>query len=549
MPYFNQPNTDLLTQMVQGGSAMAQAMRQAEAFKMQKEDRALALQEQQHQADLAQKKLTFDTQVRAAKSAYYTAPDTTSRSKAGMQLAALSPDAYQEVQGFETKQAGAQSAMQTAADTHLKAQEGLIATSKFNQAKLLQDAVQSYVQDPTDANANRNVMNLYAATKADVVDLSQAQRFHEAARNANVPELEKIAAESQQDMEKWAPAVKKGPEFRPAADALGALRFFTTLPPSTPEIKDPANLLASASGPAVASQLDPPRWKLANELYMQAKEKAAAAGASKQINYGPGSLPATVTPQKTSLGRLENTIDMYDSVLQKLDVMQPEVEKGGADQFFGLKGDAMGLASKTMGYLMGSATPEAIQKWQDQKQELTSFGTMMTYDFLVALSGKAVTDAERKTIVKAVGDPENMTLFEYRSALRAMRKVSRLAIESAVIRREHGYSTATSEEDEAKATDLMQDIGTRLGNGSLKPQDFMAEVAKAKVKYNVYSALKFYTNKTGDSKWTKEPGAKELAGLDTPAKKEPTAVTPKKGDRKTVDGVSGVYDGTKWVRE
>lgn len=96
MVYQTVPPLDLGT-MIQGGARFAQSMRDAEAFKLQKEDRAYAREQEQ-------KKLDFEQKVRAAVAKVPQAKTPEERVNAIHQVAALDPKTADTLMGMEQEQ-------------------------------------------------------------------------------------------------------------------------------------------------------------------------------------------------------------------------------------------------------------------------------------------------------------------------------------------------------------------------------------------------------------------------------------------------------------
>jgi hypothetical protein len=178
-----------------------------------------------------------------------------------------------------------------------------------------------------------------------------------------------------------------------------------------------------AEGADVTRMLDPEEASQDADLWAEAggrmeKDRLARSKANAAKTTVINQMPGTVEPTRQHESVIQDRLDMTEGYLQKIAGVKPLIKP----EFFGLSGDVRQLAGKTMGYLFG-ALPEKQAEWIQAKQELRSFGSLMLYDMVLAMSGKAVTEREMAFIKQAAGDPESMTYEEFRGAVMAMEKV------------------------------------------------------------------------------------------------------------------------------
>jgi len=150
---------------------------------------------------------------------------------------------------------------------------------------------------------------------------------------------------------------------------------------------------------------------------IEIEEPRARAKSAGQKGTTIVQMPGLKEPSRQFESVISDRLDMAEGFLAKANAIESQLKP----EFFGIEGKARGAVNWTMGQF--GALPERQAIWQEQKQEITTFGTMMLYDLIVAMSGKAVTDKEFQRIQKAVGDPDSMTFNEYSSAVKAMKKV------------------------------------------------------------------------------------------------------------------------------
>lgn len=144
------------------------------------------------------------------------------------------------------------------------------------------------------------------------------------------------------------------------------------------------------------------------------KLKRAKASAGKTVNVlgQPGS-------QDIEKGRILQT-QIESAAIRSAKMKIGLIRKVAKPELFGLEGDVKGFMAHTAGYTMGENAPQWAREFQKSVQWLRGAGRIFVLDLLTSKSGKQVTDKEREFLLKAVGDPDNMTYDEYMSALEVM---------------------------------------------------------------------------------------------------------------------------------
>lgn len=168
------------------------------------------------------------------------------------------------------------------------------------------------------------------------------------------------------------------------------------------------------SDTGMAIRMDPAGYAKQRALEEQEKLKRAGAGAAKQtVQVGmPGVASNTAAAKTAQLEELR--------MLNKVATRGSAVLKIARPDLFGVGGKAKDIWLTVKDAVASGSLAPTEEQWKRDKKALISQGTMMLYDFIVAMSGKAVTDRERAMILKAIGDPDSLSRMDYVATVEAV---------------------------------------------------------------------------------------------------------------------------------
>jgi hypothetical protein len=252
--------------------------------------------------------------------------------------------------------------------------------------------------------------------------------------------------------------------------------------------KEAAGLFAAKRGdaalgdPRIAIQQDAPGYAAELQALMAAKEKENLANSkAKGVNVTANvQMPGTTDPTTAAETGISQNLMMEQDVGE----MAKEIKSLARPELFGLEGAAKGGAYSALGYLSPNLLTDSARDFVKDRQGVKSYGTMMLYKFIVAMSGKAVTDAERRTIYDAIGTPD-MGYDKYKSAVDAVEKImSRQAsIDSG--RLNEGISTVVDQKEQAVIDRAVRALGDRLATGEIDQKQFTEGMGRVSAMWRV----------------------------------------------------------------
>jgi len=407
--------------MITGGARYAQAMREAEAFKLQKEDREYARQQKEKQEEFARRSRELSAAVQNAE-------DPKEKSAAYTALATHSPEDARALQKFETAQSGALLEQQAE-------QFALQNKQALDAAHVWKPIIEGINANPDPATFETAFRSLQAAQSqgAQVEPKMIAQLLDPQRR-------QELLATANDTIMRLSPAPKAGNPFRPGAPSLEQLNIFTTLA-AKEGIAVPEGLLTVAAGPEIARQSNPKLWARAGALLDEASR--AKGTTNIKVDARP---PGVEDPTSRVKGALQEETMRWASIGREAKRLHDTVKAdpsllGDAAQAkqwgYELRARKAGLA-KWVGADIG--LDEEQSAWLENRRGLITEGVNNLYTFIVMMSGKAVTEGERAVLLEGFGDVQKMSDVEYRGI---MKTLNGLAIREQKLRRDfmQGFDT------------------------------------------------------------------------------------------------------------
>lgn len=464
-------------------SSVLQAAQGYSRLKMAREDREFERQEHMRKIELARKEQEMMVKVKQVQAKAFLAQQPEAQAEAMAELAALDPKTAMETQGFVDKRAAEES------------ERGR--TAGLESARAVKQALTAYASAPEetrDATLNREIMRLGGLSREGIIRLDPKQilQIKASPPAPGSPRFEGMMADLDATI-----GLLEGPEKRQRYNAeleqIGGMAF------------------------EEAGGVNDYEWQVQHnpEAVERARAKVEAVGlgrakaAGTNINVSPRiQMPGTAEPTRQVETDLQTQAAMLDDVVGLIDTIEGDVTPesftflGRGKAFMADKAQQAGL----------KISPEMEQRIEEQ-QTVASDATFMTYQLIVAWSGKAVTDRERALLFSAIGDPQKMGYARYKAALRALKN---MALTSGANKRRalrFGIDTTLNENERRMIDSSIQAVEKRRLAGEIDDAEAIEEMEKVGRMFETRVRLASRRSKRGQQEQgkAKQDRAVELA--------------------------------------
>lgn len=203
--------------------------------------------------------------------------------------------------------------------------------------------------------------------------------------------------------------------------------------------------------------------------------------------------------------------------LQQKNLMWADIEQGSQGIIDNFNPETLSYFGKIKGWTLkriNNLDPkdklglvgEEGKKFIDQMAELHTRSTLNSYNFILAMSGKAVTDAERAMILKAVGDPDNMSPEEFLAVNKIVNRLAKEKREGTARTLTYGIDVFTSDKERDDVTKQQSNIAELLDKGVIDEAGARERLKNlynswdTKVKLKAYEANKKVDETLADKK-------------------------------------------------
>jgi hypothetical protein len=343
------------------------------------------------------------------------------------------------------------------------------------------------------AGGNQNALRELSAVSPEA-----AKNIQGMAQTAEAHKLQVAEAVRKREQEKLillarvAPTVQRNPNAYPTARAYlinsGLWSEQELEPKYSPQaIQQTVEVLPQMLGIVEDPQFSPKFVTAAEELQLPPTEWEANRGkigermtqireAGQRATASSGTTVNVGGQQKLEKGNIRElqTKNMFlTDAMTQID----QLMRVGRDKF-GAKG---WLGGKVFGALdWANVAPESAQEWIDQKQWLTTNGSLLALKYLNATSGKQLTDRERAYVLNAVGDPDNMTYAQYQGAMKAMRQMVNYELRTTNQRLGKGIdiSQVPQQQSTGSKVEQLASVRKQLESGSIEVDEAERQMAE-----------------------------------------------------------------------
>ena len=436
--------------------------------KMQREDRKLKQDEYQHGLEVERKKQEMALKIKQAQAKFLQAQDPNAKQQAMVDLQAVDPNValatQEKMTDLDEQQVDIEGKQRkSASDLELRT------------AQAMKQSLEAYATNPSQATLNREVMRLGSLSRNKVIktDPQALLQFKASPPSPGSPRFQEMMRGFDDTIgmlgEKPESEFYGGNQFKEISTNL-ASRLAGEGRPDPRVLRDPD--YAQMQYPEIFSE-ETAKWNADR-----------AAGAKAKGLTVVNRMPSTSEPTRQVETNLQNQAVMLDGVVDLIDTIQKDI----TPESFTYLGRGGAYVSDKLQQAGVPITPEMSQRI-DEQQTLASDATFMTYQLIVAWSGKAVTDRERKMLFEAIGDPKAMGYTRYQAALKGLRKMANTTSigKRKVLR--FGVDTTLNESERRMIDSKISAIEQRRLGGEIDDEQAIKEMQKVGVMFETRARL------------------------------------------------------------